>query len=121
LHVCAAESRRRQLGAGTHALSPALLSEADYIAAQDVNAARNLLHRTDPGGANRLAVGEGVSVMTANPGATGNDIAAYEPGLGTAKRPDYLIRAAGQEAVIEVQSFNTSPMPAMLSRVDLGP
>jgi hypothetical protein len=32
--------------------------------------------------------------------ATGYDIAAYEPDLGTAKRPDYLIEAAGEEVVV---------------------
>lgn len=60
--------------------------------------------------------------MTTDPGealferylkATGYDVVAYEPDLGTAKRPDYLIRAAGQEVVVEVESFNTLPMPAM--------
>jgi hypothetical protein len=39
------------------------------------------------------------------------DVLAYESDLGTAKRPDFLIRAAGQEVVVEVESFNTPPMP----------
>lgn len=34
--------------------------------------------------------------------AVGYDITAYKPDLGIAKRPDYLIRAAGQEVVVEV-------------------
>jgi hypothetical protein len=58
--------------------------------------------------------------MTTDPGealferylkASGHDVLAYERDLGTAKRPDYLIRAAGQEVVVEVESFNTPPMP----------
>jgi hypothetical protein len=43
--------------------------------------------------------------------ANGYDVLAYEPDHGTAKRPDYLIRAAGHEVVVEVESFNTRPMP----------
>ena len=43
--------------------------------------------------------------------ANGYDVLAYEPDLGTGKRPDYLIRAAGQEVVVEVESFNTPPVP----------
>jgi hypothetical protein len=43
--------------------------------------------------------------------ANGYDILAYESDLGTAKRPDYLVRAAGHEVVVEVESFNTPPMP----------
>lgn len=58
--------------------------------------------------------------MTTDPGealferylkANGYDVLAYEPDLGTAKRPDYLVRATGQEVVVEVESFNTPPMP----------
>jgi hypothetical protein len=69
-----------------------------------------------------LADGENMIVVTIDPGealferyfkAIGYDVAGYEPDLGTMKRPDYLIRAAGQEVVVEVESFNTSPMPAM--------
>jgi hypothetical protein len=41
----------------------------------------------------------------------GYDVLAYEPDLGTEKRPDYLIRAAGHEVVVEVESFSTPPMP----------
>jgi len=43
--------------------------------------------------------------------ANGYDVVAYEPDLGTTKRPDYLVRAAGQDVVVEVESFNTPPMP----------
>jgi hypothetical protein len=42
--------------------------------------------------------------------ANGYDILAYESDLGTAKRPDYLVRAAEHEVVVEVESFNT-PIP----------
>lgn len=58
--------------------------------------------------------------VTADPGETlfkrylaanGYDILAYEPGLGTAKRPDFYVRALGHEVVVEVESFNTPPMP----------
>lgn len=58
--------------------------------------------------------------MTTDPGeilfekylkAGGYDVLAYEPNLGTAKRPDYLVRAAGREVVVEVESFSTPPMP----------
>jgi hypothetical protein len=45
--------------------------------------------------------------------AVGYDIAAYQPDLGMAKRPDYLVWAAGHEVVVEVKSFNTSPTSAM--------
>ena len=41
----------------------------------------------------------------------GYEILAYEPDLGTPKRPDFLIRAAGREVVVEVESFDTPPMP----------
>lgn len=37
----------------------------------------------------------------------GGEILAYEPDLGTAKRPDYLVRMASQDVVVEVKSFNT--------------
>jgi hypothetical protein len=59
-------------------------------------------------------------VMKSDPGealferylkANGYDVLAYEPDLSTAKRPDYLIRAAGHEVVVEVESFNAPPMP----------
>jgi hypothetical protein len=43
--------------------------------------------------------------------STGYDVLAYEHDLGTIKRPDFLIRAAGQKVVVEVESFNTPPMP----------
>ena len=43
--------------------------------------------------------------------ANGYDVLAYEPDLGTTKRPDYLVQAGGQEVVVEVESFNTPPMP----------
>lgn len=43
--------------------------------------------------------------------ANGYDVLAYEPDLGTGKRPDYLIQAGEQEVVVEVESFNTPPMP----------
>ena len=43
--------------------------------------------------------------------ANGYDVFAYEPDLGTTKRPDYLVRAAGRHVVVEVESFNTPPMP----------
>jgi hypothetical protein len=43
--------------------------------------------------------------------ANGYDILAYERDLGTPKRPDYFIRAKGHEIVVEVESFNTPPMP----------
>jgi hypothetical protein len=43
--------------------------------------------------------------------ANGYDVLAYEPDLGTTKRPDYLVGAAGQDVVVEVESFNTPPMP----------
>src|ERR1700680_4184246 len=58
--------------------------------------------------------------MTSDPGealferyleASGYDVLAYEPDLGTSKRPDYLIRTACREIVVEVESFNTPPMP----------
>jgi hypothetical protein len=58
--------------------------------------------------------------MTTDPGealferylkANGYDVLAYEPDLGTTKRPDYLVRAAGKEVVVEVESFNTPPIP----------
>ncbi len=41
----------------------------------------------------------------------GYEILAYEPDLGTPKRPDFLIRADGREVVVEVESFGTPPMP----------
>lgn len=44
----------------------------------------------------------------------GGEILAYEPDLGTSKRPDYLVRVAGQEVVVEVKSFDTQlrlPVP----------
>lgn len=42
----------------------------------------------------------------------GAEILAYEPDLGTRKRPDYLIRMGGHEVVVEVESFNTAaPVP----------
>jgi len=42
----------------------------------------------------------------------GGEILAKEPDLGTRKRPDYLIRLAGHEIVVEVKSFNaTVPVP----------
>jgi hypothetical protein len=43
--------------------------------------------------------------------ANGYEILAYEPDLGTSKRPDFLIRSAEQEVVVEVESFNTPSMP----------
>ena len=43
--------------------------------------------------------------------ANGYDILAYEPDLGTAKRPDFHVRALGHEFIVEVESFNTPPMP----------
>lgn len=43
--------------------------------------------------------------------ASGYNVLAYEPDLGTVKRPDFLIPAAGHEVVVEVESFNTPPMP----------
>lgn len=58
--------------------------------------------------------------MTTDPGealfkrylkANGYEVVAYERDLGTVKRPDFLIRAAGHEVVVEVESFNTPPMP----------
>jgi hypothetical protein len=42
----------------------------------------------------------------------GYSVLAYEPDLGTVKRPDFLIHAAGHEVVVEVESFNTPPMPS---------
>jgi hypothetical protein len=42
--------------------------------------------------------------------ASGYDILAREPDLGTSKRPDFLIRAAEHEVVVEVKSFNTPPL-----------
>ncbi|MFZ0227476.1 MAG: hypothetical protein WAL41_11130 [Mycobacterium sp.] len=41
----------------------------------------------------------------------GYEILAYEPDLGTPKRPDFLICADGREVVVEVESFGTPPMP----------
>lgn len=43
--------------------------------------------------------------------SNGYEMLAYEYDLGTVKRPDFLIRAAGHEVVVEVESFNTPPMP----------
>lgn len=43
--------------------------------------------------------------------ANGYDVLCYERDLGTVKRPDFLIRAGGHEVVIEVESFDTPPMP----------
>jgi hypothetical protein len=43
--------------------------------------------------------------------ANGYNVLTYEGDLGTVKRPDFLIRAAGHEVVVEVESFNTPPMP----------
>ena len=43
--------------------------------------------------------------------ANGYEVLAYEPDLGTGKRPDYLIQAGEQGVVVEVESFNTPPMP----------
>jgi hypothetical protein len=37
----------------------------------------------------------------------GYESLAYEPDLGTRKRPDYLIQAGGHEVVVEVESLNT--------------
>lgn len=42
--------------------------------------------------------------------AHGYEILAYEPDLGTAKRPDYLVRFSGSEFVVEVKSFDTPPL-----------
>ena len=36
----------------------------------------------------------------------GYEILDYHPDLGTQKRPDYLVLAAGVEVVVEVESFN---------------
>jgi hypothetical protein len=41
----------------------------------------------------------------------GYEILAYEPDLGTPKRPDFLVRADGREVVVEVESFGTPPLP----------
>ena len=38
----------------------------------------------------------------------GYTVLAYEPDLGTAKRPDYLVRADGTDVVVEVESFETT-------------
>ena len=53
----------------------------------------------------------------------GYDVLAYEPDLGTPKRPDFLVRAAGREVVVEVESFDTPPMPGTLpsEHVDMTP
>ncbi|QMU78854.1 hypothetical protein GXW83_27300 [Streptacidiphilus sp. PB12-B1b] len=57
--------------------------------------------------------------MTTDPGealferyldARGYEILDYEPDLGTAKRPDYLVRADGHEVVVEVKSFDPPPV-----------
>ncbi|MCI0155740.1 hypothetical protein KNO15_03400 [Leifsonia shinshuensis] len=59
--------------------------------------------------------------MAKNPGerlferylsSLGYELIAYEPTLGTVKRPDYLIRAAGHEVVVEVESFGSPAPPA---------
>jgi hypothetical protein len=42
--------------------------------------------------------------------ANNYDMLAYESGLGTMKRPEFLIRAAGHKVVVEVESFKTPPM-----------
>jgi len=44
--------------------------------------------------------------------ASGYDIVAYHPDLGTQKRPDYLISARHKHVVVEVESFNTPPLSA---------
>ena len=51
------------------------------------------------------------------------DVLAYEADLGTPKRPDFLVRAAGQEVVIEVEAFDTPPMPGTRpsEQVDMTP
>jgi hypothetical protein len=43
--------------------------------------------------------------------SNGHDELAYEHDFGTVKRPDFLVRAAGHEVVVEVESINTPPMP----------
>jgi hypothetical protein len=63
-----------------------------------------------------------VVTMTDDPGETlfrgyldggGYEVLAYEPDLGTAKRPDFLVLADGREVVVEVESFGTPPMPVV--------
>lgn len=44
--------------------------------------------------------------------ANGYEVVAREPGLGTAKRPDRLIRAAQHKVVVEIKSFNPEPLPS---------
>jgi hypothetical protein len=66
-----------------------------------------------------------VTITTSNPGellfenylqARGYEILDYEPGLGTRKRPDYLIRAADRQVVVEVEAFNTPPLDPQVMR-----
>jgi hypothetical protein len=44
----------------------------------------------------------------------GCELVAYHPDLGTSKRPDFLIQAAGHEVVVEVESFGMPPAPIPL-------
>jgi hypothetical protein len=42
----------------------------------------------------------------------GYSVLDYHPDLGTAKRPDYLVRADGTDVVVEVESFKTAVVRA---------